>query len=155
MELLAHHLLLHHLRKALAGVYRSLPSYLQIANLKIAIYTRYWTWITYASFLGTSFLLYFAFLIGSNRLESSEVYMTSLVMLRHSHFYFIIFLCTGIVLTFDMIVFVSQQIFKKQRILPLMRFLKKPQYTLERRPSWADEMSIFDSFFKVPSDRLS
>lgn len=28
-----------------------------------------------------------------------------------------------------------------------MRFLKKQQSTLERRPSWANEMSLFDSFF--------
>lgn len=33
--------------------------------MKIAIYTRYWTWMTYVAFLATSFLLYFLFLIVS------------------------------------------------------------------------------------------
>lgn len=33
--------------------------------------------------------------------------------------------------------------------------MKTPQYTLERKPSWADEMSIFDSFYKVSSDNKS
>jgi hypothetical protein len=30
-----------------------------------------------------------------------------------------------------------------------MRLLKSPDVNLERKPSWADAMSVFDSFYKM------
>lgn len=33
-----------------------------------------------------------------------------------------------------------------------MRFIKNPKVSLEKKPSWADEMSIFNSFYNLKGD---
>ncbi|KAL4486127.1 hypothetical protein ABPG72_012180 [Tetrahymena utriculariae] len=124
-------------------------SIILVADMKIAMFTRYWTWITYFTFIFSSLILYFAFLLGSQSIQTSEVWLTPFQMFQNSQFYFILFQTCGIILAFDMTVFVSRQFLTKQRILGYMRFLKQPDLNLEKKPTWAEDMSLFNSFYNL------
>jgi len=83
-----------------------------MADLKLAIYTRYWTIFNFAALWLTSILIYVLFIIVSNFMESAYTYSQSLDLLTTSYFYLSIFLILGLVFIVDVAIFVATKVTK-------------------------------------------
>jgi len=100
-----------------------------LANVKLALHTRFWTTLNWSALILTSVGLYFAFVCGSQFMESSYAYMVPLGMMTTSYFWLTVFLITGAIFAFDMCVFMILKLNDDKLDQVLKIFMKKvPKY---------------------------
>jgi hypothetical protein len=89
---------------------------IKMADFKLALYTKYWTWINYLAWGILSLAIYYAWVFISNEVSSLQVYRTSVVMGGTAIFWLGIFLATGIFFMLDLFYMVIKSEFKKEKI---------------------------------------
>jgi hypothetical protein len=87
-----------------------------MADFKLALYTKYWTWINYVAWGILSLAIYYAWVFISNEVSSLQVYKTSVVMGGTAIFWLGIFLATAIFFMLDLLYIVIKSQFKKEKI---------------------------------------
>jgi len=71
--------------------------------LKLATQTRYWTILSVIALVGTSLLLYTAYVWVADMFETFLVYKTAMELFTSLHFYSIVVLNAGVIFVFDII----------------------------------------------------
>ena len=72
-------------------------------DLKLATQTRYWTILSVIALIGTSLMLYTAYVWVADMFETFLVYKTALELFTSLHFYSIVILNAGVIFVFDII----------------------------------------------------
>ncbi|EAS01110.3 phospholipid-translocating P-type ATPase, flippase family protein (macronuclear) [Tetrahymena thermophila SB210] len=115
-----------------------------IADLKLAIYTRYWTLINYLAFYITSIGLYIAAFFITGVLYNSYVYETPNYLVQTPHFYLVIFFIVAGIFAFDMFVYASKELFHNKTKEKALRRLMKEQPKKSNENKWIFQGSAIE-----------
>ncbi|KRX02568.1 P-type ATPase, cytoplasmic domain N [Pseudocohnilembus persalinus] len=95
-----------------------------VASTRLAIYTRYWTWLNYLCLFGLSIAIYIIAMIIAQWISLTHIYYTVFIFLASPHFYLFIFLVVGSLFLFDYLIFVVPKFVQLQKADFLRIFMK-------------------------------
>lgn len=93
-------------------------------DIKIAIYTKYWTWLNLFSLIFLSIFIYVVYFVISHFWEGNLSSETPLFLAQTPHFYLTIILLTFVVLIFDMTIRIIMKELFKNEIDRMLEFKK-------------------------------
>lgn len=96
-----------------------------MVDLKLALYTKTWTWLNWLALFLFSIVIYVIFMFVGDFLKFFKSYKTVLTIIQSTHFYLMVILFSGIVIFFDL----TLLSLKKELSTPLSYFY----YSILRR----------------------
>lgn len=98
---------------------------IMVVDLKILFFTRFFSWISFASVLVFSLGIYIAYIFISNQISNFYVYKTARALLTSLLFYLVVFLISGVAIIFDVFILVMEREIKTPLYLMFKSLLQK------------------------------
>jgi phospholipid-transporting ATPase len=77
--------------------------YTEIVDIKISLFTKFWTWLNFISLIIFSILLYFIYMLFSQELIGTLALYTPFTLLKVAHFWLLIVILCGAVFLYDLV----------------------------------------------------